>query len=136
MWIPPDGTEFTPEQEAALVAAMDELLGTEAGRVNETFEEFEKAHPRNIPHFYLSLLGTHPDHVGHGYGLTLLAENLAAIDDAGYPAYLEASHPGNVPIYQRFGFEPLAKFQGPNGGPVITGMWRPSQGPITVAVNS
>ena len=124
MWIPPNGTEFDAEQEQRMEHAMVELFGEDVGRVNGTFELFDAHHPRHVPHFYLSLLGTHPDHLGHGFGLSLLAENLAAIDETGAPAYLEASHMGNVPIYQRYGFEPVVAFNGPSGGPTVTAMWR------------
>jgi GNAT superfamily N-acetyltransferase len=124
MWIPPGGSEFNEDQERRIGLAMAELLGDDVERVNANFAMFDKFHPRDIPHFYLSVLGTDPDHLGHHYGLTLLEENLAAIDDAGYPAYLEASHTGNVAVYQRYGFEPLGRFNAPQGGPTVTPMWR------------
>ena len=127
MWIPPGGTEFNEDQERRIEAAMRELLGDDVDRVQANFAMFEEYHPRDVPHFYLSLLGTHPDHLGHHYGLSLLEENLTAIDETGHPAYLEASHIGNVPVYQRYGFEPLGQFNAPQGGPTVTPMWRPGR---------
>jgi hypothetical protein len=35
----------------------------------------------------------------------LLRSRLARCDEAGMPAYLESSKPGNVPLYEHFGFE-------------------------------
>ncbi len=36
--------------------------------------------PRSEPRYYLTLLGTHPDHRGRGIGMGLLARNLELID--------------------------------------------------------
>ena len=45
--------------------------------------------------WYLSLLGTHPDHRGHGFGMRLLAENLKVVDTERTPAFLESTNPIN-----------------------------------------
>jgi GNAT superfamily N-acetyltransferase len=125
MWIPPGETELTPEGEDQLVLLLTELLGDGAERVMHAFELFEEAHPRDEPHFYLSVLATDPQHRGHGYGRGLLAANLATIDEAGMPAYLEASNPANVPLYERYGFRVNGSFDLPDGGPRVHTMWRP-----------
>jgi ribosomal protein S18 acetylase RimI-like enzyme len=124
VWIPPDGTEFSPEQEAAMETTLVEICGAGAPRVLRTFEMFEQAHPRGVPHYYLTLLGTRPEHRGHGHGLGLLADNLRRIDEGCLPSYLEASNPANVPLYMRHGFEVLDSFQLPEGGPEVFTMWR------------
>ena len=84
----------------------------------------DRAHPREVPHFYLSLLGTRAEHRGRGYGLDLLAKNLRRIDEAGMPAYLEASNPANVALYERHGFEVRGSFKLPGDGPEVFTMWR------------
>jgi len=104
--------------------AIVEMLGSEASRVMHALEMFEQAHPRDVPHFYLSLLGTSAEHRGHGYGLRLLAENLRRIDESEMPSYLEASNPANVPLYERHGFAVLSSFTLPGGGPEVFTMWR------------
>jgi GNAT superfamily N-acetyltransferase len=124
VWIPPNETDFSQEQEAAMEPLLVELLGPGASRVLQAVEMFDQAHPRGVPHFYLSLLGTHKEHRGHAYGLRLMAENLRLIDDAGMPSYLEASNPANVPLYMRYGFEVLGSFTVPDGGPEVFTMWR------------
>jgi GNAT superfamily N-acetyltransferase len=124
VWIPPDGTEFSDEQEAAMETTFVEMCGAGASRLLRTFEMFEQAHPRGAPHYYLTLLGTRAEHRGHGYGLALLADNLRRIDETGMPSYLEASNPANVPLYMRYGFEVLDSFQLPDGGPEVFTMWR------------
>ena len=124
VWIPPNGTELSQEQEAALEPTIVEMLGADAAQVIHAFELFDRAHPREVPHFYLSLLGTRVEHRGRGYGLGLLAENLRLIDDSGRPAYLEASNPANVALYERHGFEVRGSFKLPGDGPEVFTMWR------------
>ncbi len=124
VWIPPDGTELTPAQEALLEPLLVELLGPGAARVLRTFELFEAAHPRGTPHFFLSLLGTADRARGRGLGLDLLARNLREIDALGLPAYLEASNPANVALYARHGFVVHGSFTVPEGGPEVVTMWR------------
>ena len=127
LWIPPGYPELTEPHASQLEPLLDELLGPRAALVTEVFECFEAAHPRNEDHFYLSLLGTHPDHRGQGIGMRLLAQNLARIDDAGMPAYLESSNPANDRRYESVGFEKFGKFTLPDGGPTVTTMWRRSR---------
>ena len=97
VWIPPNGTDLSEEQEAALEPTIVEMLGADASPVIHAVELFDRAHPREVPHFYLSLLGTSAAHRGRGYGLALLAENLRRIDEAGClhiwrPATRRTSH--------------------------------------------
>jgi len=127
VWIPPNETEFSQEQESAVEPLLVEMLGPGAPRVLQALEMFDQAHPRGVPHFYLSLLATSKEHRGHAYGLRLMAENLRQIDDAGMPSYLEATNPVNVPLYMRYGFEVLGSFTVPDGGPEVFTMWRDPQ---------
>ena len=59
--------------------------------------------------------------------MTLLAANLAQIDDEGMPAYLESSNPANDHRYERLGFRRIGQFTLPDDGPVVTTMWRASR---------
>jgi ribosomal protein S18 acetylase RimI-like enzyme len=126
VWIPPGGTELSEEQQARFGPLVNDIAGPEAQRVFDAFALLENEHPHDEQHYYLSLLGTDPRHRGHGYGLGLLADNLTAIDAEGRPAYLEASNPGNVALYQRYGFEVVTTCS-IAGGPDVTTMWRPRQ---------
>jgi ribosomal protein S18 acetylase RimI-like enzyme len=125
VWIPPDGEEMTEAQAAEMTAKYEELLGEDAPHAFAAMDEFDKAHPHHAPHFTLSLLGTDVSQRGHGYGLSLLAAGLAAVDDADLPTYLEASNPVNVALYERYGFELFGEFVLPAGGPTVATMWRP-----------
>jgi GNAT superfamily N-acetyltransferase len=123
VWIPPGGTEFSPEQEAQFEPLVQELLGDDAPRVMAMLQAFEDAHPHHADHYYLTLLGTDPAHRGKGLGLQLLEDTLQLADDEGVAAYLEASNPVNVPLYARYGFLPYQTFS-LAGGPDVTTMWR------------
>ncbi len=124
VWIPPGGTEIAEEDGVRIRPLLDRLVGPRAGEVMELFDLFEAAHPQGEPHFYLSLLGTHPLHTGRGIGMALLAESLARIDREGMPAYLESSNPANNHRYQRQGFEAIGEFYAPGGEILVTTMWR------------
>ena len=124
VWIPPGRPELRPEYEEPMESLLEELLGEGAARVLETFARFDAAHPEKEPHYYLSLLGTHPDHRGRGLGMGLLANTLARIDAEGAPAFLESSNPANDRRYERLGFVKCGEFELPEDGPNVTQMWR------------
>ena len=127
VWIPPGGNECPPEDEVHLEPLLEVLVGDRSGLVLETLERFERNHPREVPHFYLSLLGTAPEQRGHGFGMALLAESLALIDAQHAPAYLESSNPVNLARYESMGFRPRGEFQLPEAAGVVTTMWREPQ---------
>lgn len=124
VWIPPGKSELTQQEEERVEPLLEELAGARASLVMELLERFAAARPQGPPHYYLSLLGTHPEHRGAGLGMALLAENLATIDDQGMPAYLESSNPENVGRYERLGFELIGEFSTPDGVCTVAAMWR------------
>lgn len=124
VWIPPGGSELTEREEGRVVPLIDGLLDERAPDVLELLQRFDEAHPREEPHYYLSLLGTHPHQRGGGLGMELLAANLARIDDEAMPAYLESSNPANEERYERAGFEPVGEFSTPDGSHTVVTMWR------------
>jgi GNAT superfamily N-acetyltransferase len=125
LWIPPGGTEMSAEQEEEFGRLATDRLGAEAAAdLAAVMATFDANHPHAEPHYYLSLLATHPAHRGRGVGMTLLSDNLARIDREGMPAYLESSNPANDHRYERLGFTPIGSFELPQGRPVVTTMWR------------
>ena len=124
LWVPPGETELSPQDEARVAPMLRKLLGPHAEDVLTLLERFDANHPSEAPHFYLSLLGTHPDHRGHGKGIGLLAANLAQIDELGMPAYLESSNRANDHRYEGLGFVQVGEFAAPGGRPTIACMWR------------
>ena len=102
---------------------MREVIGDWADKVLE-FTAALRAAPAGEPHYYLSLLATHPDHRGRGEGMGLLDHNLGLIDAEGGAAYLESTNPGNDRLYEQRGFVRVGEFSAPGGGPVVACMWR------------
>jgi GNAT superfamily N-acetyltransferase len=124
LWIPPGGTELTEQEEADLEPMLRGRIGDRAKAVLELIARFEQTHPSDRPHYYLSLLGTHPDHRGKGLGMALLRENLDLIDAEGLPAYLESSNPANDTRYEGVGFRKVGAFTTPDGARTVATMWR------------
>ena len=123
LWLPPGEPEMTSEEGRAFEQLLTALLGSRAREVQALFERFDEQHPQDEPHYYLSLWATHRDHAGRGLGTALIHDNLARIDAERMPAYLESTNPANLPRYETLGFRRRGEF-GPEGGPVITTMWR------------
>jgi GNAT superfamily N-acetyltransferase len=128
LWIPPSRPELSEEDEAQIEPLLRELIGSHADDVLELVERFDSNHPRDLPHYYLSLLGTHPEHRGKGKGMALLAANLARIDEEVMPAYLESSNRANDHRYERLGFVQVGEFAAPGGKPTVACMWRDAKG--------
>lgn len=124
VWIPPGCDELVEPYASRLDPLLDELLGSGAGLVREVLRRFDASHPRKADCFYLSLFGTHPDHRGKGIGMGLLSDGLSRIDQVQVPAYLESSNPANLARYRSVGFRTVGQFAVPDGGPVVTTMWR------------
>lgn len=132
VWIPPEGSELSDAQEAAVEDLVRTSLDRAAANAMfELWERFAANHPRDEPHAYLSLLATHPDHRGQGVGQRLLAEDLARFDADAVPAYLESTNPGNDHRYERVGFQRIGGFRAVLDGAPISTMWRPSLGGAT-----
>lgn len=128
LWAPPGHKDLSDDDEAELVRLVVELIGGDhANAVLQTLAGFDGAHPRDVPHYYLSIVATHDDYRGHGTAEAMLAENLKLVDAEHQPAYLESSNPLNVKRYMRLGFEPIGEIPVPDGRPAVTTMWRPER---------
>jgi GNAT superfamily N-acetyltransferase len=118
-WFPPE----TGPDETSLMAVIENSMP--AQRHSEVFgvlEALGEAHPCE-PHWYLPLIGVDTACQGHGRGSALLRATLAVCDRAGLPAYLEASSPRSIPLYEHFGFRRRAALR-VGSCPPITPMWR------------
>jgi GNAT superfamily N-acetyltransferase len=124
VWIPPNGTELTKEEEEGVEPLIRDLIGSRRDDVLELLDRFEASHPREEPHYYLSLLGTHPDRRGEGLGVALLSDNLRRTDAEGIPAFLESTNPANNARYERLGFAQVGEFMTPDGTRTVATMWR------------
>ena len=78
VWLPPGGTELADDQHDALGHVLSEnLTPDDQTAMFELYERFAASRAPLPAHYYLSMLGTHPDHRGRGVGQGLLAADLA-----------------------------------------------------------
>jgi GNAT superfamily N-acetyltransferase len=124
VWLPPGAPELSPAEEEQVPALLAQLAGSRCADVLELLDRFEASHPRERPHYYLSLLGTDPERRGGGLGMRLLRHNLGLLDGEGACAYLESSNPSNNPRYERLGFRRVGAFSTPDGAHTASTMWR------------
>ena len=124
VWTPPGKAELNEEAAAKVEPFLTGELGAHAESVLQVMERFEAASPGDQDFYYLSFLGTHPEHRGRGIGMSLLEANLAQVDAENMSAYLESSNPANNALYERLGFKPHAEFATPDGKHSVTTMWR------------
>jgi GNAT superfamily N-acetyltransferase len=102
---------------------LERHLGERTPYVLRCLAGLEKAHPRQVPHFYLAMLGSSPSVQGRGLGGSLLDSVLGRCDDEGWPAYLETSLERNVAFYSRRRFKVTGETSLPDG-PRVWFMWR------------
>lgn len=119
LWLPPG---VSPDEES-LGKVMEEGVALALqGEVFGVLEQVGLSHPEE-EHWYLPAIGVDPMCQGKGYGSALLERGLDACDRNHEGAYLEATNPLNIPLYQRFGFEVIGEIQA-GSSPAITPMFR------------
>jgi GNAT superfamily N-acetyltransferase len=126
-WVPYGVAEVDSDGEAAIDASTRRLFGARTTLVNQVYDLFDAHRPDHLPHWYLTVVATNPDHRGKGLGMRLLADLLEQVDAENSSAYLESTNPVNDHRYERLGFKRYGEFRIPSG-PKITTMWRPAQG--------
>ena len=124
VWVPPGVSEMDDGDEAATEAVVHRLCGDRAPMLMDCFGQFARTRAAVEPHWYLSLLATHPDHRGAGLAMGLVADRLALVDAEHRGAYLESTNDANLARYTRAGFRVHASFA-LTDGPMVTTMWRP-----------
>jgi GNAT superfamily N-acetyltransferase len=131
LWLPPTG-HADSEAGADSAQAPDDLgarLAAIAGNERPAIlDELTAAvHPAE-PHYYLPIIGAHPDHQGTGLGRALITHVTDRCDREGVAAYLEASNPRSKALYERLGFVFTGKTVDLPGGPPMWPMWREPRG--------
>ncbi|GAA1499447.1 GNAT family N-acetyltransferase [Dactylosporangium maewongense] len=125
-WVRLDG-KFEPE-----IADYDRRLaaacGEATGRFVQLDEDMLAAHPDGLAHDYLAFLGVRPERQGQGLGSRLLREHHRITDEAGLPAYLEATGRRNAALYGRHGYADTQPFH-IGDGPPLYAMLRPPRVP-------
>jgi ribosomal protein S18 acetylase RimI-like enzyme len=131
VWSPP-AVPHMVEWDRGGVEIADMMSRHLAGRTKYVLDglmKIETAHPHDVPHFYLAMLGTLPAAQGKGMAGALLDDVLERCDREGWPSYLETSREQNVHFYERRGFRVTSEIQLPDDGPPIWFMWRESRPP-------
>ncbi len=119
LWFPPE-TGAAEEELFEVIA--HSVPAHRHEEVFALFEAMDAAHPHE-PHWYLPLIGVDAAFQGWGLGSTLLRNILDRCDRERIPAYLEATTPRNIALYERHGFRCLEPLR-VNTCPPITPMWR------------
>jgi GNAT superfamily N-acetyltransferase len=126
IWELPDQWKVSFLTQLRLAPAMTRIYGRALPRLMKAITVMESNHPKQA-HYYLPFIGVDDDWRGRGIGSALMAPMLERCDTEGMPAYLEASRPENVPLYERHGFKTTEEFAIGKGGPPIWRMWRDPQ---------
>jgi GNAT superfamily N-acetyltransferase len=122
LWVPPGERVVDDHRAEAFGRAVLALSPEDADRMHTCFEVMEAAHPTERC-WYLNLLGVVAEHQGEGIGSAMLRVALARCDEAGEPAYLEATSEDNRRLYERHGFRVTRELLLPDG-PSLWAMWR------------
>ena len=130
-WLGPDGYPIGGWRQVQQAIELAPCLPWGVGALREARRgqaANRTEHRRHPPHFYLRVLGVHPDHQRSGVGRALVEPGLALADAAGVGCFLFTAEETNVGWYRQFGFEEAARFQPTPTWPTNWAMWRPPAG--------
>ena len=131
-WLPPESTTVSIKRLLRIgIVATTFQMGrlSVLRRMNSAEDYMRRIHEQCIaqPHWYLWVLGVEPERQGQGIGGRLLRAGLERADVSGLPCYLETMNPGNVPLYQKFGFRIAHEGEIPGNGVHMWSMIRPAR---------
>lgn len=114
LWTAPTTSATKPdpaiaEQRSAAFAANVAPMIADLGSVRSLAETMAARRPAE-PHWYLGILGAHPDRQGQGFGGRVLQPMHDRCDRVGLPIYLESSNPANDSFYSHLGYEEGSTF--------------------------
>lgn len=118
MWIPPGRPEVDVEPSTTREVPSEEMISK--------FVALQQALVTNTPeddHWYLQMVGTHPDWQRLGIGTRLIRQGIERATSDGLGIYLETETVENVAYYRHLGFEVRSEWMVSAGGPQMWGMW-------------
>lgn len=119
LWLPPN----EEPDDAALIELIERSVPRRRhAEVFALLEAMGDVHPAQ-PHWYLPLIGVDPAFQNRRTGSAVLQRTLGDCGREGLPAYLEATSPRNIRLYERHGFRRLPPLR-VGSCPPITPMWR------------
>ncbi|HSE39641.1 MAG TPA: GNAT family N-acetyltransferase [Acidobacteriota bacterium] len=94
-----------------LLDQLRKIIGESAYKRLETYEKISAEGEPPFPHHFLGMIGVHPDFQGKGYAAALLREvnRMSSQDPKSAGVCLSTEDPGNVRIYQHFGFRTISE---------------------------
>lgn len=121
-WMPPCTWHLGIAAQLRLLPSMTEIARRDLPRLVRVLNAFDAKHPHE-DHYYLALVGIGPEWQGRGFGSALIRPILERCDRQSIPAYLEASSPRNLALYERHGFTVVEEIRVKDSPPVWR-MWR------------
>lgn len=115
-WVPPGGTERMVEMERGTRASIAATTTDGGARYFALWDWIEEVVP-DVAQWYLDLIAVAPDRRGEGIGAALIRFGVERAAHDGVPAILETARPGNVAMYEHFGFRVFHEGEPPGGGP-------------------
>jgi ribosomal protein S18 acetylase RimI-like enzyme len=125
-WLPPESSKTIPRDATLALSLLHPRLLARLPLLAAGLAGVERRHPREPPHWYLSLLGTDPRCQGHGLGSAVLRPVLERCDTEHRAVYLETAKERNLGFYARYGFRVTGQLRLPRG-PEVWLMWREPQ---------
>ncbi|MBI3768866.1 MAG: GNAT family N-acetyltransferase [Deltaproteobacteria bacterium] len=127
VWELPGQWKVPVLQQLRLLPAMISTFGRGLPRVMRALTALESNHPVE-DHYYLPFVGIAPEWQRRGIGAALMRPILDRCDREGVGAYLEATTPRNLALYERHGFAITEKFTLGKDSPPLWRMWRKPAG--------
>lgn len=113
-----------PDEESLMRVIEETVAAERKNAILSMFEQMESYHPRE-PHWHLPLIGVDPASQSRGVGSAQQRHILERCDCQKVLAYLEATSPRNVSLYERHGFEALGSIQVADSPPVVPMLRKP-----------
>jgi GNAT superfamily N-acetyltransferase len=120
VWFPPHEIPDMPDYDKRLAA----VAGPYTSRFAELDAAMHSAHPDGPAHAYLAFMAVRGPERDHGIGAALLEKHHRKLDEAGVPAYLEASGLRSRQLYLRHQYVDHGSAYGPAGINEFRPMWR------------
>ncbi len=120
-WGPPEMPSM-PEALAMELADLRTRLTSDVLERLGVLRPTLQAHRPAEPHWYLNILGTHPDWQRQGLGMAVMTNLRDRCDSEGLGQYLETATDEDIAYYRSRGFEVLGQWE--LEAMQLTGMWR------------
>ena len=108
IWLSPGND---PDEESTVAVAQETVPPDRLDDLFGLLGELDNYHPHDERLWYLPFIGVDALYQGNGLGSALLSHALELCDEQGTRAYLEASNPASISLYERHGFEVMARLE-------------------------